>query len=103
MKKANQKDQNLRPILEKYSGGNLVILEEAGYQEEEIVMTFKQAIKSFKVTGNMLKGLAGKGTTLFFYKEEISKETGLKEKVRRYFTVFNSKDIIKAIETNEAA
>tara|TARA_R110000782_G_scaffold184722_2_gene275062 strand:+ start:10236 stop:10547 length:312 start_codon:yes stop_codon:yes gene_type:complete len=103
MKKENQKDQNLRPIHEKYSGGNLDILAASGYQEDDVVLTFKQAMKSYGVTGNMLKGLAGKGTSLFFYKEEINKETGLKEKVRKYFTVFSANDCIKAIESNKVA
>ena len=55
----------------------------------------------FKVTGDMLKGLKGLGTSLFFYKEEINKETGEKEKVRRYFTVFNIKDVERVIQENK--
>ena len=100
MKKANQKDQNLRPIFEKYSGGNLDTLAEAGYQEDDVVMTFKQAMKSFKVTGDMLKGLKGLGTTLCFYKEEVNNKTGIKEMVRKHFTVFGMKDINRVIELN---
>ena len=40
-----------------YSGGNLDILAEAGYTEDDSMITFKQAMNHFKVTGDMLKGL----------------------------------------------
>jgi len=83
-----------------YSGGNLDILAEAGYTEDDSLCTFKQAMKHFEVTGEMLKGLKGLGTTLCFYKEQENKETGEKEMVRKLFTVFDSKDIIRVIEHN---
>jgi hypothetical protein len=83
-----------------YSGGNLDILAEAGYTEDDSMITFKQAMNHFKVTGDMLKGLKGLGTTLCFYKEEINKETGKKEMVRKLFTVFDSKDVTRVIEHN---
>ena len=83
-----------------YSGGNLDILAEAGYTEDDSMITFKQAMNHFKVTGDMLKGLKGLGTTLCFYKEEINKETGEKEMVRKLFTVFDSKDVLRVIEHN---
>ena len=57
-------------------------------------------MKHFEVTGEMLKGLKGLGTTLCFYKEQENKETGEKEMVRKLFTVFDSKDIIRVIEHN---
>jgi hypothetical protein len=63
-----------------YSGGNLDILAEAGYTEDDYVLTFKQAMNVFKVTGDMLKGLKGLGTSLFFFKEEINKELAKKRK-----------------------
>jgi hypothetical protein len=84
-----------------YSGGNLDILAEAGYTEDDYVLTFKQAMNVFKVTGDMLKGLKGLGTSLFFFKEEINQVTGEKEKVRRYFTVFGVKDVQRVIEENK--
>ena len=84
-----------------YTGGNLDLLAEAGYSEGDYVLTFKQAMNVFKVTGDMLKGLKGLGTSLFFYKEEINEETGEKEKVRRYFTVFNVKDVERVIQENK--
>jgi len=83
-----------------YSGGNLDILAEAGYTEDDSLCTFKQAMKHFEVTGDMLKGLNGLGPTLCFYKEQENKETGEKEMVRKLFTVFDSKDIIRVIEHN---
>jgi len=48
----------------------------------------------------MLKGLKGLGTTLCFYKEEINKETGKKEKIRKLFTVFNVVDVERVIQEN---
>jgi hypothetical protein len=83
-----------------YSGGNLDTLAEAGYTEDDSMVTFKQAMKHFEVTGDMLKGLKGLGTTLCFYKEQENKLTGKKEMVRKLFTVFDSKDVIRVIEHN---
>ena len=57
-----------------YSGGNLDILAEAGYTEDDSLCTFKQAMKHFEVPGDMLKGLKGLGTTLCFYKEQENKD-----------------------------
>ena len=83
-----------------YSGGNLDILAEAGYSENDVLCTFKQAMKHFDVNSEMLTGLKGLGTTLCFYKEEINKETGKKEKIRKLFTVFNVQDVKRVIQTN---
>ena len=83
-----------------YTGSNLDVLADAGYNEDDSVLTFKQAMKHFEVTGDMLKGLKGLGTTLFFYKEEINKETGKKEKIRKFFTVFNVVDVERVIQVN---
>ena len=57
-------------------------------------------MKHFEVTGDMLKGLKGLGTTLCFYKEEINKETGKKEKIRKLFTVFSVVDVERVIQEN---
>ena len=73
-----------------YSGSNLDVLADAGYSEEDSMLTFKQAMKHFEVTGDMLKGLKGLGTTLCFYKEEINKKTGKKEKIRKLFTMLQT-------------
>ena len=83
-----------------YSGSNLNVLADAGYSEEDSMLTFKQAMKHFEVTGDMLKGLKGLGTTLCFYKEEINKKTSKKEKIRRLFTVFNVADVKRVIQEN---
>ena len=83
-----------------YSGSNLDVLADAGYSEEDSMLTFKQAMKHFEVTGDMLKGLKGLGTTLCFYKEEINKKTGKKEKIRKLFTVFNVADVKRVIKDN---
>ena len=83
-----------------YTGSNLDVLADAGYNEDDSMLTFKQAMKHFEVTGDMLKGLKGLGTTLCFYKEEINKETGEKEKIRKLFTVFNVKDVERVIQEN---
>ena len=64
-----------------YSGSNLNTLAEAGYTENNQMLTFKQAMRFFQITGDMLKGLKGLGTTLCFYKEQINKETGKKFKL----------------------
>lgn len=83
-----------------YTGSNLDVLADAGYNEDDSMLTFKQAMKHFEVTGDMLKGLKGLGTTLCFYKEEINKETGKKEKIRKLFTVFNVVDVKRVIQEN---
>jgi len=83
-----------------YTGGNLDVLADAGYSEDDSMLTFKQAMKHFEVTGDMLKGLKGLGTTLCFYKEEINKETGKKEKIRKLFTVFSVVDVKRVIQEN---
>lgn len=83
-----------------YTGSNLDVLADAGYNEDDSMLTFKQAMKHFEVTGDMLKGLKGLGTTLCFYKEEINKETGKKEKIRKLFTVFNVVDVERVIQEN---
>ena len=83
-----------------YSGSNLDVLADAGYSEQDELLTFKQGMKFFEVTGDMLKGLKGLGTTLCFYKEEINKKTGKKEKIRKLFTVFNVEDVKRVIKEN---
>ena len=83
-----------------YTGSNLDVLADAGYNEDDSMLTFKQAMKHFEVTGDMLKGLKGLGTTLCFYKQEINKETGKKEKIRKLFTVFNVVDVKRVIQEN---
>jgi len=83
-----------------YSGSNLDVLADAGYSEQDELLTFKQAMKFFQVTGDMLKGLKGLGITLCFYKEEINKKTGKKEKIRKLFTVFNVADVKRVIKDN---
>ena len=83
-----------------YSGSNLNVLAHAGYTEQDELLTFKQGMKFFEVTGDMLKGLKGLGTTLCFYKEEINKKTGKKEKIRKLFTVFNVVDVKRVIQEN---
>ena len=83
-----------------YTGSNLDVLADAGYSEDDSMLTFKQAMKHFEVTGDMLTGLKGLGTTLCFYKEEINKETGKKEKIRKLFTVFNVVDVERVIQEN---
>ena len=103
IKPINKNDPTLRAIADKYSGGNLDILADAGYQEDDVVMTFKQAMKTFGVAGQMLKGLSGKHTNLCFYKKDIDEET--KEVVLKpcYFSVYSLSDIEKVIQTNKAA
>ena len=66
-------------------------------------MTFKQAMKTFGVAGQMLKGLSGKHTNLCYYKKEIDEET--KEVVLKpcYFSVYSLNDIEKVIQINKAA
>jgi len=83
-----------------YTGSNINTLAHAGYTQNDSFVTFKQAMKHFEVTGDMLKGLKGLGTTLCFYKEEINKETGKKEKIRKLFTVFSVVDVKKVIQEN---
>ena len=78
-----------------YTGGNLDVLADAGYSEDDSMLTFKQAMKHFEVTGDMLKGLKGLGTTLCFYKEEINKETG--KTAKNWSSILNSISLINYI------
>jgi antirestriction protein ArdC len=83
-----------------YSGQNVDTLFEAGYSESDQFVTFKQALKLEGVSGANLKGLK-KAATLFFYKKEIDKETEKEKIVRKYFTVFNIKDVFATVELNQ--
>tara|TARA_R110000796_G_scaffold230769_2_gene348527 strand:- start:634 stop:924 length:291 start_codon:yes stop_codon:yes gene_type:complete len=82
-----------------YSGQNIDTLYEAGYNETDAFVTFKQALKLDGVTGKSLKGIK-KAATLFFLKKEEDKKTGEEKTTRRYFTVFNIKDVFSTVESN---
>lgn len=85
-----------------YTGSNVEILEELGFNEDDQFLTFKQALKIKGVSGNCLKGIKS-CATLFFFKEEEDKKTGEKVKVKKFFNVFNAKDVLERIKTNKAA
>ena len=82
-----------------YSGQNIDTLYEAGYNETDAFVTFKQALKLDGVTGKSLKGIK-KAATLFFLKKEEDKKTGKEKTTRRYFTVFNIKDVFSTVKSN---
>lgn len=82
-----------------YTGSNVDTLLEAGYQEGDAFVTFKQALKIDGITGRDLKGIK-KAATLFFFKEVEDKETGEKVKERKYFSVFDIKDVFATVELN---
>ena len=83
-----------------YSGQNIDTLYEAGYNETDAFVTFKQALKLNGVTGKSLKGIK-KAATLFFLKKEEDKKTGKEKTTRRYFTVFNIQDVFSTVELNQ--
>lgn len=85
-----------------YSGQNIDTLIEAGYNESDSFVTFKQALKLDGVTGKNLKGIK-KAATLFFLKKEEDKKTKKEKTTRRYFTVFSIKDVFKTVELNQKA
>ena len=82
-----------------YTGANVDTLLEAGYDEGDKFVTFKQALKLPEVTGKNLKGIK-KAATLFFFKEEEDKVTGEKIKRKKYFSVFDVKDVIETVIIN---
>ena len=85
-----------------YSGQNIDTLMASGYDETDSFVTFKQALKLEGVTGKGLKGIK-KAATLFFMKKEEDKKTGKEVITRRYFTVFDIKEVFARIEINKAA
>lgn len=85
-----------------YSGQNIDTLYEAGYEASDSFVTFKQALKLDGVNGKSLKGIK-KAATLFFLKKEEDKKTGKEKTTRRYFTVFDIKDVFKTVEFNQKA
>ena len=84
-----------------YSGANVDILSEAGFNEDDSFVTFKQALKIKGVSGKTLKGLKA-CATLFFFKEEEDKATGEKVKVKKYFNVFDVKPILERVNQKAA-
>jgi len=84
-----------------YSGANIDILSEAGFNEDDSFVTFKQALKIKGVTGKTLKGLKS-CATLFFFKEEEDKKTGEKVLIKKYFNVFDVKPILERVNQKAA-
>jgi len=85
-----------------YSGQNIDTLISSGYDETDSFVTFKQALKIEGVTGKGLKGIK-KAATLFFIKKEEDKKTGKEVIIKKYFTVFDIKQVFARIETNKVA
>ena len=44
-----------------------------------------------------------KAATLFFIKKQEDKETGKEVIIKKYFTVFNAKEVLARIQTQEVA
>tara|TARA_R100000935_G_C2704516_1_gene111623 strand:- start:157 stop:447 length:291 start_codon:yes stop_codon:yes gene_type:complete len=85
-----------------YTGQNIDTLNKAGYEETDMFVTFKQALKIEGISGKGLKGIK-KAATLFFMKKEQDKKTGKEKIIRRYFTVFDIKDVFIRNEINQKA
>ena len=85
-----------------YSGQNIDTLMASGFDEADSFVTFKQALKLEGVTGKGLKGIK-KAATLFFIKKEEDKKTGKEVIIKKYFTVFDIKQVFARIETNKVA
>lgn len=85
-----------------YSGQNIDTLISSGFDETDSFVTFKQALKLQGVTGKGLKGIK-KAATLFFIKKEEDKKTGKEVIIKKYFTVFDIKQVFARIETNKVA
>tara|TARA_Y100000114_G_scaffold156999_1_gene186508 strand:+ start:10117 stop:10407 length:291 start_codon:yes stop_codon:yes gene_type:complete len=82
-----------------YTGANVDTLLEAGYEEGDAFVTFKQALKLDGVNGKNLKGIR-KAATLFFFKEKEDKETGEVVKEKKYFSVFDVREVFATVELN---
>ena len=85
-----------------YTGQNIDTLMSLGYDENDSFLTFKQALKIDGINGKSLKGLK-KAATLFFMTKKEDKETGKEVIVKKYFSVFDAKEILARIETNKAS
>lgn len=85
-----------------YTGQNIDTLMSLGYDEDDSFLTFKQALKIDGISGKSLKGLK-KAATLFFIKKREDKETGEEVIIKKYFTVFDAKQVLSRIETNKAS
>tara|TARA_B100000427_G_C15474180_1_gene579919 strand:+ start:1007 stop:1273 length:267 start_codon:yes stop_codon:yes gene_type:complete len=79
-----------------YSGGNFDILCASGYDEGDLFVTFKQAIKHFGVSGKSLKGLKAAASLIRFVTKE---EDGEKKKVPIPFSVFHVNDVQEKINS----
>ena len=85
-----------------YTGQNIENLMSLGFDENDSFVTFKQALQIDGITGQSLKGIK-KAATLFFIKKQEDKETGKEVIIKKYFTVFNAKEVLARIQTQEVA
>ena len=75
-----------------YSGKNAQILMEAGYDEGDSFVTFKQAIYGLGIAGKKLKGLKKAATLVRFSKEKDAEGTETTKPI--YFSVFDAKEVL---------
>lgn len=76
-----------------FTGKNVGILLEAGYQPGDAFLTFKQAVKLPGISGKKLKGLK-KAASLVRFVKEVDKLTGKEEKKPRYYSVFDVQEVL---------
>jgi len=81
-----------------YTGCNITTLLEAGFNEGDEFATFNQARKFFHLNGKELKGAkaVAKLMTIVIKKDKEGKE----KKVPKYFSVFEKKELLNVMITN---
>ena len=78
-----------------YSGKNVETLLTAGYDEGDLFVTFKQAIKIDGITGKALKGIKKAASLVRYSKTEKEQdETGKMVAKPIYFSVFDYKEVL---------
>ena len=73
-----------------YSGRNEVLLYDAGYEDGDQFVTFKQAVRDLKIAGKALKGIKAAASLVRFVKDD-KEETGTRPV---YFSVFEINQVL---------
>ena len=77
-----------------YTGKNEATLLAAGYDEGDLFVTFKQAIKLDGISGKALKGIKKAASLVRFSKTEKVEEDGKMVAKPIYFSVFDIKEVL---------
>ncbi len=78
-----------------YSGRNAETLMAAGYDEGDLFVTFKQAIKLDGLSGKQMKGIKKAATLVRFSKNQTEEDENGKTRLKPiYFSVFDYNDVM---------